>query len=58
MELLPRGSPVFTLFVDAGLNLRLQGRHAHHEKLIEIVAENGAEFGLFQQLCSLVERLS
>ena len=58
MELLPRGAPVFALLVNARFNLRLQGRDAHHEKLIKVVAENGAEFGLFQQLCSWVKRLS
>ncbi len=58
MELLPGREAVLASLVDAGLNLRLQGRHAHHEKFIEIVAENGAEFGLFQQLRSLVKRLS
>ena len=30
-------------------HLRLQGRHAHHEEFVEVVAEDGAEFGLIQQ---------
>ena len=47
MELLTGREAILALLVDPGFNLRLQGRHAHHEKLIEIVAENGAEFGLF-----------
>ena len=34
---------------DAVLHLGLQGGHPHHEELIEVVAENGAELGLLQQ---------
>ena len=40
---------VFTGLGDARLHLRLQGRHAHHEEFVEVVAEDGAEFGLIQQ---------
>ena len=42
---------------DAGFHLGLQGRHAHHEELIEVVAEDGAEFGLIQQWCALIQSL-
>ena len=39
---------------DACLHLGLQGRHAHHEEFIEVVAEDGAELGLFQQWGALI----
>ena len=56
-QLLQWGFAVLAGFGDARFNLGLQGRHAHHEELVEVVAEDGAEFGLIQQGGARIESL-
>ena len=58
LQLLFRGAPVLAQTLHTRMQLRLQGGHPHHEELIEVVAEDGAEFRLLQQRCAWVERLS
>ena len=57
LQLLLRCASIGTGAADAGLHLRFQGGHPHHEKFIEVVAEDGAEFRLFQQRGALIEGL-
>ena len=56
-QLFERRLSVFAGGGDASFHLRLQGRHAHHEELIKVVAEDGAELGLVQQGGALIQRL-
>ena len=56
-QLLERCLPVFARRGDASFHLGLQGRDAHHEELVEVVAEDGAELGLIQQRGAGIERL-
>ena len=57
LELLQRGATVLAAFLDPRLNLCLEGGHPHHEELIEIVAEDGAELRLFQQWSAFIQCL-
>ena len=57
-QLFQRRLAVFAGFGDAGFHLRLQGCHTHHEKFVEVVAEDGAEFRLIQQRSALIKCLS
>ena len=51
------GETVVAEGADARFDLGLQRGHPHHEEFIEVVAEDGAEFRLFQQRGVFVERL-
>ena len=57
LNLLLGGMAVVAEGGDAGIHLGLQGGHPHHEELIEVVAEDGAELRLLQQGGVFVERL-
>ena len=56
-NLLLGGEAVVAEGGDPGILLGLQGGHPHHEELIEVVAEDGAELGLLQQRGVFVEGL-
>ena len=57
LQLLQGGEAVVTEGGYPGLLLRLQRSHAHHEKFVEVVAEDRAELGLLQQGGVLIEGL-
>ena len=58
LQLFQRCTAVLTAFVDAGFHLGLEGGHPHHEKFVEVVAEDGAEFRLLQQGGAFIQRLN
>ena len=58
LQLFQWRASVLAALINARFHLGLEGGHPHHEKFVEIVAEDGTEFGLLQQRGALIQGLN